>query len=250
MSENKHKIVFLGSDLSPKSLGCLKELASGNRYDFLVGIDQRNKSAWQIVKMTWRHHGFRGVVIRIMKLIVARSKLCLRPVGPNVQDWRSLREVAKLNGMETFKCSRVNGPDVRQIIRTFDPDLIVVAGFSQIIRSEVLEIPKFGVINFHSSLLPKYRGPWPYYWVIKNGEKKSGVSIHFIDEGIDTGDIIMQREFSVLPNDTENTLITRSIEIGAPLLARSVESVIAGTAHRRVQIESEATYFGLPIRQA
>ncbi len=246
MSNHKPRIVFLGSNLNPISLGCLKAIAAGSRYDFLVGIDQQGKSAWHLLKMNWRRHGLMRMVRRVMKLIGARAKIFLWPVGPNFQDGRCLREVAQLQGMETFKCSSVNGPRARQIIKTFDPDLIVVANFSQIIRSKVREIPKLGVVNFHPSLLPKYRGPMPYFWVIKNGEKKSGVSVHFIDEGIDTGDIIMQRELSLLPNETEKTLLTRTIELGAPLLVSSVESLIAGTAPRKAQVESESTYFGFP----
>ena len=137
-------------------------LAAGNRYVLLVGIDQDDKSAWQVVKTSWRRYGLQGVVHRIMKRIVARAKICLRPAGGHFQDGRCLREVAKLEGMETFKCPKVNGPVVRHIISTFDPDLIVVASFAQIIRSKVREIPKCGVINFHPSLLLKYRGPNPF----------------------------------------------------------------------------------------
>lgn len=103
MLNHKLKIVFLGSDLSPISLGCLKSLAAGNRYDILIGIDQHDKPAWPLLKMTWRRHGLRGMVRRIVKLIVKRTKIRMRSVGADCQDGRCLREVAELQGMETFK---------------------------------------------------------------------------------------------------------------------------------------------------
>ena len=105
--------------------------------------------------------------------------------------------------------------------------------------------------NLESSIFtPRYyqniEVPCHIFWVLKNGETKSGASVHVIDAGIDTGDIIMQRELFLLPNETEKTLITRTMEIGTPLLVSSVESLITGTARRKAQVESESTYFGFP----
>jgi methionyl-tRNA formyltransferase len=241
----KPKIVFLGSDLNPISVGSLKVLSAGDRYDILVGVDQHDESAWQLINLTWRRHGLQGVFSRIAMLLVARFQRVVRRVTGSRMGG-SLSEVASLGQMETFRCADVNGSEVRQIIQSFAPDLIVVANFSQIIRAKIRSLPKLGVINFHPSLLPKYRGPMPCYWIIRNRETRSGATVHFIDDGIDTGDIIMQREIPVFPDDTEPKLITRSIELGAPLLDSSVRSLLAGTAVRRNQLESEATYYGFP----
>ncbi len=232
-NKTKPKIVFLGSDFSPISLGCLKALAMAGRYELLVGIERYDKSRWQLVNTTWRRHGLRGVLSRIVRLSIASAQVRLQSVN-DVKDGRCLSEVAKLAGMGIFRCSQVNGPDVQQIIKTFDPDLIVVANFSQLIRSRVRAIPRLGIINFHPSLLPKYRGPMPCFWIVKNRETRSGISVHFVDDGIDTGDILLQQEFPVLPHATETSLIKRSVEVGTPLLVRAVESIITGIARRRV----------------
>ena len=245
MIENKPRIVFLGSNLSPISLACLKSLAAVDQYELLVGIDHSHLTVWQVFKLTRQRHGWRGLASRIRKLIIVKTGMCLRSAAHFLVG-RSLREVALLKGLQSFRCAKVNASETRGLFAAFEPDLVVVANFSQIIRDEIRRVPKIGIINFHPSLLPKYRGPSPIFWVIKNGETKSGATVHFIDDGINTGDIIMQEELLVLPCDTEAKLIVRTLAIGAPLLVRAVDTLITGTAQRIVQVESDATYFGFP----
>src|SRR5713226_7770003 len=94
-----------------------------------------------------------------------------------------------------------------QHVQLLGVDLIVVAGFARILKRALVDVPRLGCINVHPSLLPHYRGPEPFYWVLANLEKTTGVTIHHVDEGIDTGDIILQRELEIRPNETETMLI-------------------------------------------
>jgi methionyl-tRNA formyltransferase len=135
-------------------------------------------------------------------------------------------------------------------IARFDPQLIVVANFSQILRRPLLDLPPLGVINLHPSLLPKYRGPMPYYWVLQNREPTSGVTVHFVDENVDTGDIVAQVAYAVHSDDTEISLRRRSARMAAPLLVAATRDVLRGTARRVPQDAENATYYGFPPRGA
>lgn len=242
----KPRVAFLGSDLNPLSQQCLASLAELGEYDLLVGLDGGKGSTQDILKATWRRHGTMGLLRRVRRKVFASAATKLRQAGLRSGRATSIKEILHIHDLRGFDCSPVNGKTATQLLRSFAPDLIVVANFSQIIRSRVTEIPTRGVINLHPSLLPKYRGPMPYYWVINNRETKSGVTIHFIDEGVDTGDIIAQVEHEVLAGDSEATLRQRSIEVACPLLAETVAAVLQGTTTSTKQKGEDASYFGFP----
>ena len=107
-----------------------------------------------------------------------------------------------------------------------------------------------GIVNVHPSLLPRYRGPNPLYWVLDRGERETGVTVHYVDEGIDTGDIILQETLAIGPGDTEITLQRRSATLGAELLVRAVTLIAGGGAPRRAQRHAAATYYPSPPRGA
>lgn len=125
-------------------------------------------------------------------------------------------------------------------LRRFDPDLFVVVAF-RILPREVFEIPSKGTINLHASLLPKYRGAAPIQWAIIKGETKTGVTTFFIDERIDTGHLIMQREVEIGEDETAGQLHDRLALTGAELLTETVEQIALGRAVRTPQKDEEAT---------
>ena len=176
--------------------------------------------------------------------IRATIQLQLRRCGLRFCHPSSLRELVSRHAIASFRCTDVNASETLRRLEAFQPELVVVANFSQILRPSILSLPPLGVINFHPSLLPKYRGPTPYYWILKNRETTSGVTVHHIDAGIDAGDIICQASHEVLPDDNERSLRRRSIATGAPLLAAAVKQVVAGTAPRTRQDETKASYYG------
>ncbi|MBN1688176.1 MAG: hypothetical protein JW893_03675 [Candidatus Omnitrophica bacterium] len=104
------------------------------------------------------------------------------------------------------------------LIKTLEPDLIIVATFAQIVPRQIINIPKFGIVNIHPSLLPKYRGPCPFYAVVKNKEKETGVSIHYLTEELDAGDILLQRSLPLSESDTENRVIQKTAVLAASMI--------------------------------
>lgn len=246
----KPRILFFGSNLNPISIGCLQQLASRDRYEITVGIHSgADENAIQTLAAAWKRHGLLGVFRRIALKYRASARL-KNPAPRTDQHYLSLTEVIRVHQLEGFPARRVNGDDTLVRVKQLQPEMIVVANFPQIIRTALMTIPPRGVVNFHPSLLPKYRGPTPFYWIIKNQEKRAGGTVHFIDQGVDTGDIIAQACFTVQPSDNEFSIREKSIEVGAPLLADSVEAVFMGTATRTPQDESQMSYYGFPPRGA
>ena len=125
-------------------------------------------------------------------------------------------------------------------LRGFDPDLFVVVAF-RILPKEVFEIPPKGTINLHASLLPKYRGAAPIQWALIRGETRTGVTTFFIDEGIDTGNLILQREIQIDDDETAGQLHDRLARIGADVLMETVELIAEGHAVRKLQEDAKAT---------
>ncbi|MBI3815564.1 MAG: methionyl-tRNA formyltransferase [Nitrospinae bacterium] len=126
--------------------------------------------------------------------------------------------------------------------KEYNPDCIVVVAFGQILPKEILNLPRYGCINLHASLLPKYRGAAPINWAIINGEKKTGVTSMFMDEGMDTGDILIQREVEIGENDNAGPLHDRLSKIGSDVILETLDGLEKGTIKRIKQDASSATY--------
>lgn len=128
-------------------------------------------------------------------------------------------------------------------LRALQPDLCVTAAFGQILSQEVLDIPRIGTVNVHSSLLPKYRGSAPINWAILQGETVTGVTTMMTDKGLDTGDILLQKTIDILPGETAEELTSRMAPIGAELLIETIRGLEAGTVTRIPQDEAQSSYF-------
>jgi methionyl-tRNA formyltransferase len=127
-------------------------------------------------------------------------------------------------------------------LRALAPDAMVVVGYGQIIPQVVIDIPRFGILNVHASLLPKYRGAAPVQWAIANGETRTGVTTMRIDAGLDTGDMLLKAETGIGPAETAVELGARLATVGADLLIRTLEGIEAGSLDGRKQDPAEATY--------
>lgn len=127
-------------------------------------------------------------------------------------------------------------------LKALAPELIVVVAYGKILPPEVLAIPKYGAINVHASLLPKYRGAAPMQQAILNGETKTGITTMFMDAGLDTGDILLQREVPILPDMNAGELSTAMQTVGAELLAETLQHLIDGTLQRIPQKDEGSSY--------
>ncbi|MBQ8108180.1 MAG: methionyl-tRNA formyltransferase [Ruminococcus sp.] len=135
-----------------------------------------------------------------------------------------------------------NGEEFISAIRDMAPDCIVVAAYGKILPKEVLEIPKYGCVNVHGSLLPRYRGAGPIQWAVLNGEKTTGITTMLMGEGLDTGDMLLKRETPIGANETAAELFDRLAEIGAELVVETLEKLEKGEITPEPQNEEEATY--------
>ena len=125
--------------------------------------------------------------------------------------------------------------NIKEILENLNPDLFCVVAYGKILPKEILKIPKIGSINVHASLLPKYRGAAPIQWAVINGEKTTGVTTMYMDEGMDTGDIILKKEVEIGKDETTGELWDRLSKIGGNLLVETVEKIEKGIAPRKPQ---------------
>jgi len=152
-----------------------------------------------------------------------------------------IKEVALAAKLPVHQPEKIRAPEAQELLQSYSPDFIVIIAYGQIIPARLLAIPKFGWINLHASLLPKYRGAAPINWAIVNGETRTGLTTMRIDAGMDTGDILLQHEYGIEPNETAAALTTRLSEAGAPLMAETLRGLAAGNIIPRPQDHSQAT---------
>ena len=134
-----------------------------------------------------------------------------------------------------------NNPEFLQTVKELNPDVICVVAYGKILPKELLDIPKLGCINVHGSLLPKYRGAAPIQWAVLNGDKKTGITTMYMDEGMDTGDTILKQETDIGEDETTGELWTRLSKIGANLLVKTIKSIEDKTVTRHKQPDKGVT---------
>ena len=199
------KIVFMGT---PEiATGCLQKI-----------IDEK--------------HEVIGVVTQPDKPQNRGKKLGMPPV----------KELALKYDIPVYQPVRAREESFVETLKELNPDVIVVVAFGQILPKSILDIPKLGCINVHVSLLPKYRGAAPINWVIINGETKTGVTTMYMDEGLDTGDMILKTEFNLDDEITAGELHDQMMEIGSQTLKETLDLIEKGCAPREKQNHDEFSY--------
>lgn len=154
-----------------------------------------------------------------------------------------VKELATARGVPVLQPARLKGAAFDRELAPFAPDVIVVAAYGRILPPEVLALPRFGCINIHASLLPRWRGAAPIHWAIVNGDTRTGVTIMQMDEGLDTGAMIATEELDILPDDDAESVTAALSVIGADLLVRVLDRIEAeGCTASTPQDESLATY--------
>jgi methionyl-tRNA formyltransferase len=153
-----------------------------------------------------------------------------------------VKEVALAANLPVHQPEKIRSPEAQELLQKLAPDAIVIIAYGQIIPSALLVIPKVGWINLHAGLLPKYRGAAPINWAIVNGETHTGATTMRIDAGVDTGDILLQREIDIGPSETAPELSVRLSELGAPLMAETLRGLSAGTIVPHPQDHAKATH--------
>jgi methionyl-tRNA formyltransferase len=200
------KIIFMGT--AELSCASLEKLARDPRFQIAAVVTQPDKPKGREMKL------------QFSPVKILAQKLNLKILQPTKA--RDEQFVSELSGL--------------------NPDLIVVAAYGQILPQSILDLPKFGCVNVHTSLLPKYRGASPIQSAILNGETETGVTIMKMDAGLDTGEIISQARTPILPADNSQTLHDRLAQLGANLLVETIPDFIAGKIEAQPQNDSKATH--------
>src|SRR2546428_813322 len=231
-STARRLILFLGNSYNSFSVACLQSLVESG-YETIVGCyDSLTPGAWRLLRKSLKYRGWSFVLRKAARLIRSKARLALRRVGVPLSGFASLPELISTRRLNVIRCTDLNSAGFVDQVRRLGVDLIVVAGFGRILKKTLIGTPRLGCVNVHSSLLPRYRGPEPFYWVLVNRETTTGVTLHHVDEGIDSGDIILQRDLEILPNDTATTLVDRCAGVAAELLCEAIPLLLAGRAPR------------------
>jgi methionyl-tRNA formyltransferase len=201
----------------------------------------------------WKYLVFLGpgdFVRRVGRYALARvSDMCF-PTGRD-GSYHSVRAVARKFGKALFEPRNVNERRYLEELTELGVDLIVSISAPQIFRREILDLPKNGCINVHNGLLPKYQGMMPSFWVLANGEKWTGTTIHYMDEAVDRGPIILREKTRIAEDETMHSLVYRTkAVIGPRLLLRAITLLEADEVETMEPDWSAGTYFGFPDRQA
>ena len=159
-------------------------------------------------------------------------ELCASPV----------KELALENGLPVFQPVKMRDGTALAQIKALEPDILVVVAYGRILPDDILAVPKYGAINVHGSLLPKYRGAAPIQWAVLNGDKVTGVTTMYLASEMDTGDIIYTAETEIGEYETSGELFDRLKDMGAELLAKTLRDIDVGTAPRTPQDHSKASY--------
>ena len=182
-------------------------------------------------------------------LVEAGHDVCLAVTQPDKPKGRGkemqftpVKEAAVKHGILVYQPKRVRDPECVEELRKYNADVMVVVAFGQILPKEILEMTPYGCINVHASLLPKYRGAAPIQWAIIEGESVTGVTTMQMDEGLDTGDILLVKKVKLDKKETGGSLFDRLSIVGAKLLIKTLEGLETGSIIPEKQNEAESSY--------
>lgn len=196
-------------------------------------------------------------VLSLKALVEAGYEVCSvftqpdKPVGRHQNRFQPtpVKEYALTQNIPVYQPANLRDGEALAILKELDPELIVVAAYGRILPPDILAQPRLGCINVHSSLLPKYRGAAPINWAILNGEDETGVTIMYMAEGMDTGDILAQSKTSIDLNENAVQLFDRLALLGAELLVQTIKELETGTAKTVSQDDSQSSYAPMLSRE-
>ena len=194
---------------------------------------------------------FYGLIsfIKMSIHIIKNKLLSLIAGGAVLRECYSISNVIKKYGLKGINISSVNSAHFISDLQKQKVDLIISIAAPQIFKQEVLVAPRLGCINYHSALLPRYRGRQPLFWAMLNDEKEVGISIHEMDEKLDNGPIIVQKKIIVDSNDTLHSLYLKTIEIGPDALLEAIKKLEVGDKARLENNPQHAKYYGFPTKE-
>ena len=212
------------------------------RSDCLVYRKSLPGALWFLLRRTGlRFVGRKGLGMFQKRAMAIFFRLVGRPLKVP-----SLREIKARHGIPVIGSKDVNDAETMTIMRNWQPDLVISIYLNQLMKGKLIDLPRLGCLNIHPALLPRNRGLFPDFWAIANGEEETGITLHWVDERFDTGDILLQEVIPLKPGETMISLNYKSAQAGAEMLVRGVELIEAGDPPRIPQDNSQATYYSWP----
>ncbi|HYE03188.1 MAG TPA: formyltransferase family protein [Phycisphaerales bacterium] len=251
------KYVFIQDDpfYLPKVLDkYLREFADSTAGVNIQGVNQGKRTVLQTALDLYRMYGFgyfqrklRGYALHKLK-----SRLINGLLGSTRRCY-SVEAVARKYGVPVHRTEDVNSEDFRRLLRDLGVEFIVSISGTQLYRKALREQTRYGIVNCHGALLPKYRGLMPSFWTLCNGERMGGVSVHFVDAKLDNGPIVVQRSYRVHPHDTLEDIMARGKDLAAECIIEAVRTVEAAAARGEPcptmpNDETQQTHFSMPTR--
>jgi len=203
------------------------------------------------LKFIWEHFqffGFANFLIYSFAFVFYKIMAKISRIF-NIKTRYSVRNVVLNYKVPLYSAIHINEPDFLKFLQKIKPDVIVSVASSQVFKKDILSIPSIGCVNVHGAPLPKYRGKMPGFWALANGEKETAVTVHYMDEKLDNGPIILQRPVIIDDNDTLDSLLKKSKRIAAEALNEALDQIEKGTEQIQENDASQATYFSFPTKQ-
>lgn len=216
----------------------LRDYGSQTRAVHIVPPLYKGQTVFRAFWRYYRTFGLRGVWSLIVLMARAKARRA------------SIRAVCARHGVPCSSVTDVNAPEFVKGMRERETDLIVSVSCPQIFKQPLLEAPSRGCLNIHGALLPQYRGVMPSFWMLANGEREAGVSIYFMDERIDAGELCRQQAFEIRPHETLDEFLRRSKALAAELLVEVLREVEAGDIERTPLDLTKGSYYSWPDREA
>lgn len=163
---------------------------------------------------------------------------------------KSVKKILRKHGIPIIELEKgVNHPESLEIIRSYKPDLLISIAGNQIFKQPLIDLAPKGCLNLHTALLPKYRGLMPSFWVLKNNEKETGVSVFFVDKGIDSGPILVQKILTIHENMSQAELIKKSKKLGMDAIIEAIQLIHQGNFELIPNLEENKSYFTFPTSE-
>lgn len=159
----------------------------------------------------------------------------------------SVERAAKKNSIPVYKLKKINAPESLNLLKTLEPEIIISVAAPQVFKKELINLAKY-TINIHAALLPQYRGMMPGFWVLAKGEEKTGVTVHYMNEHLDMGNIILQKTIDVSPQDTLHSLQTKVANVGSAALLEALGKIEHGNGFG-FMLEGKGSYYSFPTKE-
>ena len=208
----------------------------------------KNQTKYSMFKRYLKTFGLCNALTLGMRVIAAKVKDRLN-IGVRKRRFHSVAATAGYYNTPVWRPDDVNSPTFLEQLRFLEVDLILSVSCPQIFKEELISLPSLGCLNLHGADLPDYRGLMPSFWMLANGEGQAGVTIFFVNAGIDTGDVAGKKLFPILADDTLHSFIIRAKQQACDLALETLDRIEAGTV-TRTPLEGEGSYFGWPTREA